>query len=73
MNYPGDNKNTDEYFIGLEYRGATSQSYEKKSYGFSLKASIDLNDDISGSFFDLKNNNDWILDAMWIDKARLRN
>lgn len=73
VNYPGDNKNTDEYFIGLEYRGATSQSYEKKSYGFSLKASIDLNDDISGSFFDLKNNNDWILDAMWIDKARLRN
>lgn len=73
VNYPEIQRMSDEYFIGLEYRGGTSQSYQKKSYGFSLKNSLDLNDDVSNSFFDLKENNDWILDAMWIDKSRLRN
>lgn len=73
INYPDDNKGIDEYFIGLEYRGGTSQGYPKKSYGFSLKESLNLNDNISASFFDLSSNNDWILDAMWIDKARMRN
>lgn len=73
INYTERNKFTDKYFIGLEYRGSTSQNYQKKSYGFSLKGSINFDDDISKSLFKMKNNNDWILDAMWIDKARLRN
>ena len=73
INYPEANKRTDKHFIGIEYRGGTSQSYQKKSYGFSLKGSINLDDDISNSLFNMKNNHHWILDAMWIDKARLRN
>lgn len=73
VNYPDADKEIDEYYIGLEYRGGTSQNYEKKSYGLSIKGSSNLNDNISASFFDLSNKNDWILDAMWIDNLRVRN
>lgn len=73
VNYASSNKASDTFFIGIEHRGGTSQSYQKKSFGFSLKANANLNEDISSSFFNMKINNDWILDAMWIDKSRLRN
>ena len=73
VNYKEINKIADTYFIGIEYRGQTSQYYQKKSFGFSLKGSISFEDDVSHSLFDMQKNKDWILDAMWIDKARLRN
>ena len=73
INYSEIDKKSDTYFIGLEYRGSSSQAYQKKSFGFSLKGSIRYEDDISNSLFDMQKNNDWILDAMWIDTARLRN
>lgn len=73
VNYVEAEKMTDQYFVGIEFRGGTSQLNDKKSFGFSLKGSINLNNDISGSFFNLKPSNDWILDAMWIDRSRLRN
>jgi len=73
VNYTEEDKVSDSFLTGIEYRGQTSQSYQKKSYGFSLKGSMNLNNEVSNSFFDMKKNNDWILDAMWTDKARLRN
>ena len=73
INYPkGDEKSFTSY-IGLEYRGATSQQYDKKSFGFSFLNSLNTNDKISKSVFNLKENTNWILDAMYIDRARLRN
>lgn len=60
-------------YIGLEYRGASSQSYPKKSFGFSFLNNAALNDRTSISLFGFKTNEDWILDAMYIDKSRLRN
>jgi spore coat protein H len=73
INYRETSKLSDTYFIGIEHRGGNSQSYQKKSFGFSLKASAGINDNFSTSLFDMRINNDWILDAMWIDQARLRN
>lgn len=73
VNYPEEEKESDRVFVGLEYRGRTSQGYPKKSYGLSLKGSLNKDDDIAASLFDVKENNDWILDAMWIDRARMRN
>jgi len=73
LNYPEISRKTEKYIIGIEHRGGSSQAYQKKSYGISLKGSISLDDDISRSLFQMKENNDWILDAMWIDPARLRN
>ena len=73
VNYKELNRLAEAHFIGLEYRGGSSQAHSKKSFGLSLKSSLDLNDDLSSSLFNMKKNNDWILDAMWIDKGRLRN
>lgn len=73
INYTETDKASDQYYIGLEYRGCTSQLFPKKSFGFSIKENRLLDDEISCSIVDLNKNNDWILDAMWIDKARLRN
>jgi len=73
VNYPEAAVLPDAYYISLEYRGGTSQSYEKKSFGFSLRGELGLDTKISGSFFGLESNNDWILDAMYIDRGRLRN
>lgn len=73
VNYAEQDRASDQFMVGLEHRGGSSLAYEKKSFACSLKGSVDLNDDVSGSFFDMKSNNDWILDAMWIDKARIRN
>lgn len=73
VNYTEVNRFSDVHFIGLEHRGANSQQYLKKSFGLSLKSSLNLNDDLSSSLFNIQKNNDWILDAMFIDKGRLRN
>jgi spore coat protein H len=73
VNYVEHDRASEQYMVGLEHRGGASLAYQKKSLACSLKGSVDLNDGVSGSFFDMKSNNDWILDAMWIDKARIRN
>ncbi len=73
VNYVGMNESSDSYYVGIEHRGGRSQLYDKKSFGFSLKGSVTLDDNISNSFFGMNSNNDWILDAMWIDCGRLRN
>ena len=73
VNYQNDNEELITSYIGLEYRGATSQKYPKKSFGFSFLNSLNTNDEISRTVFDMRNNTDWILDAMYIDKACLRN
>jgi spore coat protein H len=58
---------------GIEIRGRSAAVRPKKSY------SIELWTDASGSFnrdesiLHMRNDDDWILDAMYIDKARMRN
>lgn len=61
-----------EYPIGIEYRGQSSLALPKKSMGFSLRNSTNYNERISASLFDLRINNDWILDAMYQDKSNIR-
>ncbi|MEN8958140.1 MAG: CotH kinase family protein [Flavobacteriales bacterium] len=73
LNFQEENKASDQFYIGIEHRGGSSQFYDKKSFGFALKRNPNLSGGYSASLFDLKPNNDWILDAMWIDEARLRN
>jgi len=73
INYPQEEKSADDFFIGIEYRGQTSQEYDKKSFGIALLNSKSLNNRISAPLFGMKSSIHWILDAMWIDPARLRN
>lgn len=55
----------------IRYRGATSLSKPKKSFAVKLKD--ESGNSIDRSFFGLRNDNYWILDAMAIDKSRMRN
>ncbi len=72
VNYPEYSEPTFSTFIGIEYRGATSQGLPKKSYGFSCVRTKYIDDEYSAPFFGLEKNRDWILDAMYHDHARQR-
>lgn len=55
----------------LRYRGASSLKYEKKSFAIKL---LDSNgEDLDANVFGIRKENDWILDAMAIDRIRMRN
>ena len=56
---------------GIERRGAYSQRFDKKSY--SIEMQDDAGEEVDASFFGLRFDGDWILDAMWVDHARMRN
>lgn len=62
-----------EYLLSdLKTRGATAGSLVKKAYSIKLKDSNGITP-MDRSFFNLRNDNNWVLDAMGIDKARMRN
>ena len=55
----------------MRYRGASALSYSKKSFAIKLKD--ENGKGLDQSFFDLRNDNYWILDAMAVDHSRMRN
>ena len=52
-------------------RGASSLKYDKPSYAIKLVDS--LGDKVDTSLLAMRKDNYWILDAMAVDKARMRN
>lgn len=57
--------------IMISIRGATSRYYPKSSYAVHL---VDAGGaDTDAPLMGLRNDNSWILDAMYIDQARMRN
>ena len=58
--------------INIKVRGALSSGLPKKAFAIKLK-DTDGQTSIDRSFFELRNDNNWILDAMHIDPARMRN
>lgn len=69
----GDNKNLVlfESQAGIEYRGAGAMRYPKKPYNFKLKT--DTGEKREAELLNIRNDNSWILDAMYLDMARMRN
>jgi spore coat protein H len=57
---------------GIEIRGRTSALLEKKSYGLELWKD-GFGSDRSVPLLGMRNGEDWILDAMYIDPLRMRN
>ncbi len=57
--------------IGIEIRGASSQSFPKKSYGFETRDSN--NEDLNVSLLGFPEEEDWILYGPYSDKSLLRN
>ncbi|MEO9532518.1 MAG: CotH kinase family protein [Crocinitomicaceae bacterium] len=70
-NYLSTQEYTFEGLIGIEFRGNTSQSFPKKSYGFELRDSVGEN--VNFPLLGLPKENDWILYAPYTDKSLLRN
>lgn len=59
-------------FAGIEFRGRTSANFEKKSYGLELWENS-YGRDQSAPLLGMRSGEDWILDAMYIDRLRMRN
>lgn len=57
--------------ITIKYRGATSLGYPKKQYAVKLNDASGSSQDIA--MLGLREDNNWILDAMYADQARMRN
>ena len=55
----------------VRWRGATTLQRPKKSY--AVKLMDETGEKLNHSFFGLRSDNSWILDAMSVDKARMRN
>lgn len=56
---------------GVKVRGASSSTYPKKSYSIELQD--EQGEEVDASLLGLREDGDWILDAMYIDHARMRN
>ncbi len=59
------------YIAAFKYRGASSQNYSKKSYAVKLRDAE--GNSIDRKLLGLRSDNNWILDAMYIDRACMRN
>lgn len=70
-NYITDPYNDYKGKVSIEIRGATSQSFPKKSYGFETQYENGENRNVS--LIDLPEENDWILYAPYSDKTLIRN
>lgn len=60
-------------YIGVKVRGASSRNYPKKSYQLRMwtdSASYETKDE---TFFNMRNDDKWLLLAMWNEKVRLNN
>ena len=66
------NKTYDSH-AGIEIRGGTSQNYPKVSYDLELLENEIDSDTRKEALFGLRKDDDWHLDAMYIDLSRSRN
>jgi len=68
---PGDAP-TEILLSNLKLRGDYASRVVKKAYAVKLK-DVDGESSLNKSYFGLRSDNNWILDAMFIDPARMRN
>ena len=69
LNHPDDPPSYEGY-LGIEVRGASSQSFPKKSYGFELWD--EEGEDVEAPLLGLPKEDDWIFYAPYTDKTFLR-
>ncbi len=58
-------------FIGIEFRGASSQSFPKKGYGLETRKEDGSNRNVE--LFGMPKENDWVLHGPFSDKSLIRN
>lgn len=69
--YENGNLVDNTYYCMLRYRGGNSTKYTKRSYAVKL---VDENgEDLDVNLLGIREENNWILDAMAVDRIRMRN
>ena len=58
--------------IAIEWRGKTSQTYPKKSFGFELRDREQFQSTTKRSLLGMRKDDDWILDALWNEPLAIR-
>ncbi len=72
LNFLTDTFTDYDGYIGIEYRGQSSQYYfPKKSYGFETRD--ETGENLNVRLLDMPKENDWILYAPYSDKSLMRN
>ena len=71
LNNYNDSYNGYDGFISIEIRGASSQSFPKKNYGFETQDAAGENNNVS--LLGMPEENDWILHGPFPDKSLMRN
>lgn len=66
-------KRITESIIGIEVRGGSSQSYDKKAYALELWENEIGAETVEEKLLDIRKDDDWILDGMSNDISRMRN
>lgn len=65
--------NTDfDHFIGIKIRGQHSSDFGKKPYAVEIRNEI-TGEEENVNLFNIREDGDWVLDAMYVDPARMRN
>ena len=70
-NFVTDTPNEYNGYIGIEYRGESSQHWDKKSYGVETRDAQGENNNVS--IFGMPEENDWVLYGPYADKTLIRN
>ncbi|MDA3930782.1 MAG: CotH kinase family protein [Prolixibacteraceae bacterium] len=60
-------------YCGIEFRGGSANGQPKKSYGFEIYDDAESMSSKNMRLLGMYNDDDWILDASYIDKANTRN
>jgi hypothetical protein len=71
LNYIDDTPNGYDGFIGIEIRGASSTTFDKKGYGLETRDA--QGDNLNVLLLGMPSENDWILHGPYSDKSLLRN
>jgi hypothetical protein len=71
LNHPTDAFTGYNGLIGIELRGSSSLSFDKKNYGFETRNEDGTNNNVS--LLDLPPENDWVLHGPYSDKSLMRN
>lgn len=71
LNFLTDDYNGYDGFIAIEIRGASSQSFPKKNYGFETQDAEGENNNVS--LLGMPEENDWIFHGPYPDKSLMRN
>lgn len=58
--------------VEMRHRGASALGYNKKAFALKLRTD-DNSEKLDQNFFGIRNDNYWILDAMAMDRSRMRN